>query len=232
MPPAAILFDLGNTILLPHKNDYPAATRALFAHAVNPRGITLEHFTEVFAGLYADLETRRAASLLEIPVATFQRLLFERLDLTFDLPPDEFAWRFWQLAESLSPMPGAHQTLAALRQKNIPLAALSNTVVTASIVEKELARHDLLRFFTFVMVSADYGLRKPHAALFLTAAGKLHLPPGSIWYVGDNYDLDVLGAHGAGLTPIWLNHKNAPHPPTAPANLRSIGRLPEILPLL
>ena len=31
--PSAILFDIGNTILLPHRNDYVTATRELFAHA-------------------------------------------------------------------------------------------------------------------------------------------------------------------------------------------------------
>ena len=78
------------------------------------------------------------------------------------------------------------------------------------------------------MVSSEYGVRKPHRAIFLTAAGKLHLPPGDVWYVGDNYDLDVVGAAGAGMVPVWLNHQGVAIPAGAPEGLRSIGTLGEL----
>jgi putative hydrolase of the HAD superfamily len=230
--PSAILFDIGNTILLPHKNDYLAALRELFNHAINPRDITLDHFTQVLTEIYTDLEIRRSASLLEIPITTFLRLLEARLPIAFDLEPDKLIWRLWELAETLTPMPGAHATLTALKQKKIPIAALSNTVVTSYIVRRELERHNLDEFFRFVMVSADYGVRKPHPALFLTAAVKFRLPPREIWYVGDNYTLDILGAHAAGMIPIWLNHQSAPIPADAPPTLQSIATLPDILGLI
>ena len=85
----------------------------------------------------------------------------------------------------------------------------------AEVLRWELARHGLDRAFSLLLSSADYGLRKPHPSLFRTAVASLKLAPGEVWFVGDNFARDVIGAVGAGLRPVWYNPE-ARDPPAAP----------------
>ena len=35
------------------------------------------------------------------------------------------------------------------------------------------------------------------------ALKKAGLPPEEVWYIGDQYECDIVGAAGAGLFPVW-----------------------------
>ena len=84
---------------------------------------------------------------------------------------------------------------------------VSNTVFSSRTVEWELARHGLTKHLSFVMGSSDYGVRKPHADLFLTAVRKLGLSPSEVWYVGNSLEADIAGASEAGLVPVWYTRR-------------------------
>ena len=53
--------------------------------------------------------------------------------------------------------------------------------------------------FEFVVSSADYGVRKPHPAIFEAALARLGLEPGEAWFAGDNVEYDLKGGLGAGM---------------------------------
>ena len=53
-------------------------------------------------------------------------------------------------------------------------------------------------------MSGDYPFRKPDPRLFYAACEKLDVLPQESVYVGDIYGRDVLGAHRAGMTPVWI----------------------------
>lgn len=55
-----------------------------------------------------------------------------------------------------------------------------------------------------IIVSGDHPFSKPDPEIFLLACERLHVKPEEAVYVGDLYSRDVLGAHRAGLTPIWI----------------------------
>ena len=64
----------------------------------------------------------------------------------------------------------------------------------------------------FVIDSAEVGIEKPDPRIFHAATQRLGLPPARCAYVGDIYEIDVLGALGAGLTPILIGEGPAPEP--------------------
>ncbi len=72
------------------------------------------------------------------------------------------------------------------------------------------------------------GLRKPDPRAFLTACERLDVPPGSVVSVGDEFEVDVLGARAAGLAAVLLDRDG-----TAPAGetavIRSLAELPPLL---
>lgn len=65
--------------------------------------------------------------------------------------------------------------------------------------------------FETVVVSSRLGLGKPDPGLFAMAVSRLGLRPSQVWYVGDTYGKDVLGARAAGLHPILID-RDGRHP--------------------
>lgn len=61
--------------------------------------------------------------------------------------------------------------------------------------------------FAFVVFSQDVRVRKPDRRIFEIAAREAGCPLDELLHVGDSYENDVLGAHGAGAKTVWLNRE-------------------------
>jgi putative hydrolase of the HAD superfamily len=57
-----------------------------------------------------------------------------------------------------------------------------------------------------VIVSSEYGFRKLSPYLFELALRKAGLPPGDVWFCGDNPRADVEGAAQVGIFPVWYDN--------------------------
>jgi putative hydrolase of the HAD superfamily len=76
-------------------------------------------------------------------------------------------------------------------------------------LEPELAEAGLSEFFDHVIVSSDYGYRKPDPRLFGHALAAFAVPPEQACFIGDNLLRDVSGAVAAGIPAIWLARPGA-----------------------
>jgi len=85
------------------------------------------------------------------------------------------------------------------------------------------------RFFETMIDSTVVGAVKPDQRIFQVALDELKLPPQVCAYVGDRYDCDVLGAHAAGLTPVWITNGQSVNNDDLPFLPRRIGRLSDLL---
>lgn len=62
-----------------------------------------------------------------------------------------------------------------------------------------------------ILVSSDIGVEKPDPKIFNYARQKMNLEifnSDDIWYVGDSFSKDIVGAKGAGWKAIWYNRRN------------------------
>ena len=84
----------------------------------------------------------------------------------------------------------------------VPLAALSNG-------NADLERIGLMHVFAFQLGAREHGAAKPAASIFHAACERLQCPPGEVLHVGDDIEMDVLGARRAGLRSCWLNRPDA-----------------------
>ena len=57
----------------------------------------------------------------------------------------------------------------------------------------------LATFFDVIMLSCDFGIRKPAPEILLEATKKMNLMPENCAYVGDRPDWDVVAARKAGF---------------------------------
>lgn len=98
----------------------------------------------------------------------------------------------------------------------LPLAALSNG-------NADLSRIGLMHVFRFQLGAREHGRAKPDASIFHAACERLGCAPGEVLHVGDDIEMDVLGAHRAGLRACWINRAGDdgatrawPHPDLQP----------------
>jgi HAD superfamily hydrolase (TIGR01549 family) len=115
---------------------------------------------------------------------------------------------------SLTVLPEGHLGLLRGLGARYPLGLVSN-FDHGPTAHRVLRDHGLSGCFTAIVISDDFGQRKPHAAIFTAALGMLDVPAEDALFVGDSVGEDVTGARNAGLKVAWLNHKGEAVPADA-----------------
>lgn len=104
-----------------------------------------------------------------------------------------------------APPEDARRVLQEFHDLKLPMGVVSNSIFSSDLLRSDIRELSLVEAFRFVVSSAEFGLRKPHPAIFRDAVEKLGANPAATWYVGDLWENDVVGATSAGLIPVWLN---------------------------
>ncbi|GAB1596681.1 HAD family hydrolase [Lysobacter claricitrinus] len=84
---------------------------------------------------------------------------------------------------------------------HVPLASVSNGNAC-------LARIGLMPLFRFQLGAREHGAAKPDAGIFLAACERLGVEPQHVLHVGDDVELDVVGAARAGLRTCWIDRRD------------------------
>lgn len=93
--------------------------------------------------------------------------------------------------------------LRFLKEKIIRTGVISNIGYYGKVVEEKINALLPENDFEFVIATSEYVFRKPNRRIFELALEKAELYPEEVWYVGDQYECDVMGAAGAGIFPVW-----------------------------
>jgi putative hydrolase of the HAD superfamily len=112
--------------------------------------------------------------------------------------------------------------LARLRAADLRLGVVSNS---DGRVDEALEAAGLRRYFDVVVDSAVAGVEKPDPRIFHVALDALGVLPDEALYVGDLYDVDVVGARAAGIDAILLG----PVPADGLARCRTIPSIEELV---
>ena len=80
-----------------------------------------------------------------------------------------------------------------------------------------------------VVISESAGVRKPDPRIFNDALSRLGVVPSAAAYVGDNPDVDVLGAKRSGLLAIWKRDNFWPEPGNCDSVIDDLNELPSVL---
>jgi putative hydrolase of the HAD superfamily len=93
-------------------------------------------------------------------------------------------------------------SLARLQAMGLPVVVVSNSNGT---LRDLLGRLGLLGYFSLVVDSFEEGAEKPDPRLFEIALGRAGARRETTLHVGDFYEIDVVGARGAGLQAALLD---------------------------
>ncbi len=128
-------------------------------------------------------------------------------------------------------LPDGHASVLQQLSLRYRLGLISNFDHGAT-AKRILAEHGLCDFFDVILISDDFGRRKPHRSIFDAALQALGVTAGEALFVGDSIEDDVIGAHGLGLPVVWLNPKGKPLPAGVDAPKHMISALGELASLL
>lgn len=73
---------------------------------------------------------------------------------------------------------------------------------------QKLKKIGIQDYFEVVMVSGDIGISKPHSDIFIKACELAQVNPSNCFFVGDNFEVDILGCEKVNMKGIWLNRNN------------------------
>ena len=93
-------------------------------------------------------------------------------------------------------------TLKELKARRLKLGLLTNLQSEVNSMCRVLGIADYL---DFTVTSAEAGADKPQPPIFLKALQLAHVNAAEAIHVGDQYQNDVLGARGVGISPILLD---------------------------
>ncbi len=108
----------------------------------------------------------------------------------------------WPRVEAV---PGAGQMLAALHRDWTLALATNAPDSDEEAIRAALGRVDLDRWLDRIYCFKKIGYKKPAREFFEAILKDLGLPAAQVIMVGDEYELDVLGAQSAGLRAVWFN---------------------------
>jgi putative hydrolase of the HAD superfamily len=188
----AITFDVGGTLIEPWPSVGHVYAQVAARFGVN--GIAHEWLTQRFMRAWKaqpDFDYSQEGwftVVRETFGAHASRLSPEFFPAIFDRFAEADSWRIYG---------DVLPTLHALAERGLKLGIISNW---DSRLRPLLARLNLDRHFTTIVVSCEVGATKPDPRLFEQAAQKLGVKPTELLHVGDNHAVDVLGAESAGAT--------------------------------
>jgi putative hydrolase of the HAD superfamily len=102
--------------------------------------------------------------------------------------------------------PDTLPVLRQMKQAGYALAVVSDAQRVFCLDEGEML--GLNQFFDHIVLSTQFGFRKPDPRLFAIACSLLGVPPAEAVYVGNDPEKDVEGAKRAGLKVVLVDRKH------------------------
>jgi len=112
------------------------------------------------------------------------------------------------LRQCASVEPGVREMLGEFCRDNLTLGVVSNTFVPGQVLDRHLARENLLELLPIRVYSCDVGCRKPNRKIFRVALKKADLTSGQTIFVGDSPWADIRGANRAGIASVLKDPNN------------------------
>ncbi|TMI14131.1 HAD family hydrolase [Candidatus Bathyarchaeota archaeon] len=225
-----ILFDYGNTLV--RVRDGATVLKEVLAdlgHEIDAGDALkgMEAFTQHWHKHYSGLprgERWTEKIRLDCDKAILQAIGLSRDQ---DALAREVAQR-WDLCERQGPYEDVKPTLEILEKMGLKLGVLSQNPMTGRQLNDDLKTRLIATFFSVVLTSEDAGYDKPDPRFFEIGCKMIKLKNTELWYVGNRYHEDVVGARNAGITPV-LVERGRRHRPRDCLAVTGLLSLPSLL---
>lgn len=213
----ALLFDLFRTVILytpqaptgkvtePNWRDAMRALEPRFGELLP--AFAFDDFLDALTGASEEIGRRRAPEYVDVPIAERYRRAIVRLG--HERPDSvsiarELAGLQLAAQSANAYLPPEHGVVLDELTRQCPLALVSN-FDDGPMVRDLLAREGVDRRFSTVLISIEFGRRKPHPLIFNEALRRLGARPDEALFIGDSLSEDVAGAQSVGMDTAWVN---------------------------
>ena len=211
--PKMILFDCAHTLEAEQGHDSLRGIVAVMRHAVkNPQNISAEQVASLSAELYYGICGQVRGIGAELHNLHALRLIYEYLQIDFDVPLTEIERIYWDNADPGAATPYAGEMLTFLHERAIRTGVISNMGFSGDALAPRLNRLLPENHFEFIIASSDYMIRKPNPMLFELALRKAGLQASEVWFCGDSPSADIVGASFVGIFPVWYDDLTMENP--------------------
>jgi HAD superfamily hydrolase (TIGR01509 family) len=212
MPPRGVGFDFGQTLaeLDTAFLEQKLACLGAHAHAERLEAAVPRAWSAYDAAIRSGLGGHPWRTLMKAilheggvrPLSTGPaRSLDALVEALFDDQPARNLWR--------RPIAGMIEVVDALRARGVPVVVISNSEGGLATLVDQMGWTGR---FDAVADSGRLGMEKPGRAIFDWAAAQVGLASRELVHVGDSWAADVMGALGAGATPVWFSAHESPDP--------------------
>jgi len=242
----AILFDLFNTVALfdPEKLPVFAWEGKVLRSTMGGVRSTVERlfprvpfslFFQTLTEVSQELGEVRSRDLREISSLERFRQVLRRLG-EVDSPENlakaqELSLVHMGFLAAATEVPVDHRDLLAAVHEEYAVALVSN-FDHAPTARAVLQRWGIETYFDAILISDEFGWRKPHRLIFAAALEQLGVEPQEALFVGDSVVDDVEGAKAASLDVVWISRDGIEYPAGAPVPnfvVRSLTEVKDII---
>ena len=216
-----LLFDLFNTVALWDSNKIPIYTidgkkeystlgeLKLVLSSQLP-DLNFDDFQIAFNAINLELAEEKSRNKKEVSShRRFFRVL-KKLDIQSKTSLSNLAHnlsqKHMQLLMSAAFVPEEHQQLLNTLRTMFKLGIVSN-FDHAESAKSILARDGVANYFQQIIISEEFGWRKPDSKIFNLAFQSIREDKENILFIGDSTTDDILGASEFGLDTAWVNPK-------------------------
>ena len=209
----AILFDVNGTLIDINTDESNEEIYRGISHILTYQGLSM-HRGEVRDEYYRIMDIQLKSSQEKYPefnvVELFREFLHRRFSALESIPLDKVKWLPVFLAEAyrgisrnrLQLYPGVLDVLNALRHR-YKLAAISDAQSAWCLPEMRAVGID--GYFDPIIVSGDFGYRKPDSRLFTAALAALRVAPENVLFVGNDMFRDIYAAKQCGIKNVFFS---------------------------
>lgn len=210
--PTALLLDFGGVVVATTRRPTWAHDMATELHislcAAGSQQLTAEHIeADLRAGVTADAHWKNAMSRPAGPrEMTYRRFWTEFV--AADWPDAALAFvtahaqplchRLGELKQDRTTRDGMSEVFDTCEELGIRVGIVSNALA-GSVHRDYMTAHGLDKRVAVQVYSDEVAVRKPNPEMIRLTARALATDPADCWYVGDNYDRDVLCGRRAGV---------------------------------
>jgi HAD superfamily hydrolase (TIGR01549 family) len=203
----AVIFDMGGTIeTFTYTRELRLETTAVIQQRLMHAGIDLHLSNEqLFDVISSGLDRYKRWCLQSMEELPSQRVWSEYIFSNFEVNKEKLSeiseelmflieTRFYRRAMR----PEMPEVLKAIQQMGLKIGIISN-VNSLGQVPTNLKEYGIIDYFYPIVLSSEYGVRKPDPSIFHYAARLINVPTSQCVYVGDRIVRDIEGAQRAGF---------------------------------
>ena len=208
-----LMFDINGTLADIHTNEWHDDVYRVISNLLSYQGISLgaNAVKDLYFQIMGEQRAARGERYPEFDAVGIFREIISRhaTDFTRHLAPGKIEQLPRLLAEThraasryrLQPYHGVEDTIKQLFPK-YHLAIISDAQTAYAF--PELNAIGLFGYFDPVIVSGDFGYRKPDKRLFETALSAMKMEPSEVVFVGNDMYNDVHGAQKLGMKTVFF----------------------------